>query len=166
MAGKPLRCLSQAGDTIELIFSGEYEHRIDPQGRVSVPARFRPAFENGIVLSRAYERCLVIYTPEEFTVVAGEIRKQPQTSADARRLARITFSGAYELALDRHGRFLVPQPLREYAGLEDDVVIIGTGRFLEVWSRAAWTEERSALDEDAVEIAERAGRPAGGEASG
>lgn len=139
-----------------MIFAGEYEHRIDRQGRVSVPARFRPAFEKGIVLSRAYDRCVMVYTPEEFAEVAGEIKKQPPTRADARRLARLTFSGAYELEMDRHGRVLVPPPLRQYAGLEQDVVIVGTGRFLEIWSREAWDGERASLDEDAPEIAERA----------
>jgi MraZ protein len=132
---------------IGLIFAGEYEHRIDPQGRVSIPARFRPAFEKGIVLSRAYDRCVVVYTSEEFAEVAGEIRKQSATRVDARRLARLTFSGAYELELDRHGRVLIPPALREYAGLGEDVVIAGTGRFLEIWSRKAWLEERAELDE-------------------
>ena len=148
-----------------MIFAGEYEHRLDPQGRMSVPARFRPAFEKGIVLSRAYDRCLMGYTPEEFAEVAGEIKKQPATRADARRLARLTFAGAYELELDRHGRVLIPPPLREYAGFKQDVVIVGTGRFIEIWSRKSWLEERASLDEDAAEIAERAGDTVGGEAA-
>ncbi len=146
-----------AGTAIGLIFAGEYQHRLDPQGRVSIPARFRPAFEKGIVLSRAYDRCVMVYTPEEFASVAGEIKKQPATRSDARRLARLTFSGAYELVLDRHGRVLIPEPLRGYAALEIDVVIAGTGRFIEIWAKDAWEAERGALDEEASEIAERAG---------
>ena len=149
------------GRASRLIFAGEYEHRIDPQGRVSIPARFRPAFEKGIVLSRAYDRCVMVYTPEEFAEVAGEIKKHPPTRSDARRLARLTFSGAYELGLDRHGRVLVPPALREYAALDENIVIVGTGRFLEIWSREAWQAERGALDEEAADIAERAPAPAG-----
>ena len=142
-----------------MIFAGEYEYRIDPQGRTSVPARFRPAFETGIVLSRGYDRCLMVYTTEGFTRLAGEIGRQSATRSDARKLGRLTFAGAYELALDRHGRVLVPGPLREYAGLDEAVVFIGVGRFLEIWSREAWDEERSSLDDEAAEIAERAGEP-------
>ena len=108
----------------------------------------------------------MVYTPEEFAEVAGEIKKQPPTRADARRLARLTFSGAYELEMDRHGRVLVPPPLRQYAGLERDVVIVGTGRFLEIWSREAWDGERASLDEDAPEIAERAAETIGDREAG
>ncbi|MEX0762699.1 MAG: division/cell wall cluster transcriptional repressor MraZ [Dehalococcoidia bacterium] len=139
-----------------LIFAGEFEHRIDPQGRVSIPARFRSAFEDGIVLSRAYDRCVMVYTTEEWENVAADIAKQPQTRADARRLARLTFSGAYPQALDRHGRVLLPPALRQYADLGENVVIVGTGRFMEIWAQELWSEERQSLDADATDIAERA----------
>ncbi len=143
-----------------MIFSGEYECRADPQGRVSVPARFRPAFEAGIVLSKAYDRCLMVYTTSEFEVAAEEVLKGPRTRTGSRRLARLTFAGAHELALDRHGRLLVPTPLREYAGLGEQVVIVGTGKTLEIWSKELWSDERTILDDESAEIAERAGVPA------
>ncbi len=142
-----------------MIFAGEFEHRIDPQGRVSIPARFQPAFAEGIVLSKAYDRCLVAYTDDEWERVAASIATQPQNLAGSRRLARLTFSGSYPSSLDRHGRVLIPPPLREYAGLGDDVVIIGTGRFLEIWDSAAWQDEKQALDSEAAEIAEHAPAP-------
>ena len=139
-----------------MIFAGEYEHRIDPQGRVAIPARFKMAFIDGIVLSRAYDNCVVIYTPEEWDRAASEISQQPSTSASARKLARLTFSGAFAGTLDRSGRVVVPVQLREYAGLGEDVVIVGTGRFIEIWSAAAWAEERRVLDSEATDIAEAA----------
>ena len=137
-----------------MIFAGEYEHRIDPQGRVAIPARFKMAFVDGIVLGRAYDNCVVVYTPEEWERAASDIAQQPATSATARKLARLTFSGAFSGSLDRSGRVVVPAQLREYAGLGEDVVIVGTGRFIEIWSAAAWAEERRTLDSDASEIAE------------
>ena len=139
-----------------MIFAGEYEHRIDPQGRVSIPARFKLAFIDGIVLGRAYDNCVVVYTPEEWERAATDISQQPATSASARKLARLTFSGAFTGTLDRNGRVVVPVQLREYAGLGEDVVIVGTGRFIEIWSAAAWAEERRMLVTEATDIAEDA----------
>jgi MraZ protein len=139
-----------------MIFAGEYEHRIDPQGRVAIPARFKMAFIDGIVLGRAYDNCVVAYTPEEWERAASDISQQPSTSASARKLARLTFSGAFVGTLDRSGRVVVPVQLREYAGLGEDVIIVGTGRFIEIWSAAAWAEERRTLDTEAADIAEAA----------
>jgi MraZ protein len=139
-----------------VIFAGEYEHRIDPQGRVAIPARFKMAFADGIVLGRAYDNCVVAYTPEEWERAASDIAQQPNTSSGARKLARLTFSGAYVGTLDRNGRVVIPMQLREYAGLGDDVIIVGTGRFIEIWSEAAWAEERRTLETEAADIAERA----------
>lgn len=139
-----------------LIFAGEYEHRIDPQNRVAIPARFKQAFLEGIVLGRAYDNCVVVYTPEEWERAASDIAQQPATSANARKLARLTFSGAYAGNLDRSGRVVIPQQLREYAGLGDNVVIVGTGRFMEIWSIDAWEHERRSLDTEAADIAESA----------
>jgi MraZ protein len=139
-----------------MIFAGEYEHRIDPQGRVAIPARFKMAFIDGIVLGRAYDNCVVVYTPEEWERAASDIAQQPNTSASARKLARLTFSGAFTGTLDRSGRVVVPAQLREYAGLGEDVIIVGTGRFIEIWSATAWAEERRTLDTEASDIAEAA----------
>lgn len=141
---------------MQVIFAGEYEHRIDPQGRVAIPARFKMAFLDGIVLGRAYDNCVVVYTPEEWERAASDIAQQPNTSSSARKLARLTFSGAYVGTLDRSGRVVIPVQLREYAGLGEDVIIVGTGRFIEIWSTGAWSEERQTLDTEATEIAEHA----------
>lgn len=139
-----------------MIFAGEYEHRIDPQGRVAIPSRFKLAFIDGIVLGRAYDNCVVVYTPEEWERAATDLAQQSNTAANARKLARLTFSGAYAGTLDRAGRVVVPIQLREYAGLGEDVVIVGTGRFIEIWSATAWAEERRTLDTEAADIAESA----------
>jgi len=146
-----------------MIFAGEFEHRVDAQGRVSIPARFRPAFADGIILSRAYDRCVVAYTPEEWEKVAADIAARPMTQGAARKLARLTFSGAYPATLDRQGRVLLPPALRQYAGLGEEVVLAGTGRVLEIWSKGFWERERQSLDDTAAQIAERAADPRKGE---
>ena len=139
-----------------MIFAGEYEHRIDPQSRVAIPARFRIAFINGIILGRAYDKCIVVYTPKEWERAASDIARQRSTSASARKLARLTFSGAFAGKLDRNGRIVIPSQLREYAGLGEDVIIVGTGRFIEIWSTDTWARERTSLISQASEIAESA----------
>lgn len=139
-----------------MIFAGEFEHRIDPQGRISIPARFRSAFEDGIVLGKAYDRCVLIYTPDEWQRAADALASQPATLGASRRLNRLHFSGAYPSQLDRSGRVLLPPQLREYAGLGENVVLVGTGRFFEIWDRSAWEQERELLDAQAADIAEAA----------
>ena len=139
-----------------LIFSGEFDHRIDSQGRIAIPARFRAAFASGIVLTRGYDQCIVAHTPDQWQRVAEEMALRPTTQANARRLARLTFSGAYPAELDRQGRVLIPGSLRQYAGIGEEAVIVGAGTFLEIWSGERWAVERRALDEEAGQIAERA----------
>lgn len=149
-----------------MIFAGEFEHRIDPQGRISIPARFRPAYEDGIVLSKAYDPCVIVYTQEEWQAVAASLANQPANIGASRRLNRLTFSGAYPSQLDRSGRVLIPPQLREYAGLGENIVLIGTGRFFEIWDRSAWEQERELLDAQASEIAEAAGSRPSPDATG
>jgi MraZ protein len=146
----------------QLIFAGEFEHRIDPQGRISIPARYRPVFEDGIVLSKAYDRCVFVYTSEEWEKVAAQVAEQPTNLAAARRFARLTFSGAYPSQLDRSGRVLIPPQLRQYAGLGENIVLVGAGKVFEIWDRAAWQQEIEALDTQAMDIAESAPGPGGG----
>ena len=118
-----------------------------------------------MVLSKAYDRCILVYTPGEWESVASEMALQPANIAAARRLNRLTFSGAYPSQLDRSGRVLLPPQLRQYAGLGEEVVLVGTGRFIEIWDRAAWHQERETLDAEASDIAETA-PGAGRETSG
>lgn len=145
-----------------MIFSGEYEHRIDSQGRIAIPVRFRAAFADGVVLARGYDACITAYPITEWNRLSESLNSLQGTSADARRLFRVTFGGAYPTELDRQGRVLVPAGLRQYAGIGDAVITVGTGRYLEIWSAERWTAERDALDEQAAEIAERTSRSAGG----
>lgn len=139
-----------------MIFSGEFDHRIDSQGRVAVPARFRAAFADGIVLSRGYDPCIVAYSPEEWQRLASQITSQPTTQANARRLARLTFAGAYPAELDRQGRVVIPGSLRTYAGISDAAVVVGVGRSVEIWSAERWAQEQLELNAQAVNIAEQA----------
>ena len=92
-------------------FLGEHEHRVDPQGRISIPARFREAFKAGFVLTKSPDKCIEIYTPSEWQSRAQEVMRGSINQIKNRRMRRINFSGAYQIEPDRQGRFQLPQTL-------------------------------------------------------
>ena len=136
------------------IFSGEFDHRVDSQGRVAIPAKFRAAFANGIVLTRGYDPCIVAHTPDKWELFAADVAALPPTQARIRKLARLTFSGAYPADPDRQGRVVIPGPLREYAGISEEAVLVGVGTNMEIWAIDRWDNERANLDKHASQIAE------------
>ena len=137
-----------------LTFFGEQEHRVDPQGRISLPTRFRDAFKGGIVLTRGYDRCIYVYTPGQWDTFASQVASLALNRAKNRRMRRMSFSAAYNLETDRQGRVLLPAFLRQYARIGEEVVIAGMGDFLEIWDKEAWLQESELLDDEASLIAE------------
>jgi MraZ protein len=136
------------------MFLGEFVHSLDDKGRLAIPARFRPALEAGLYLTRGLDPCLTIWDSESWQRMAEQVQGLNPWQADARRLQRHFFSGAVEAQPDKLGRILIPQYLRTYAGLEDEVVVVGLADRVEVWSRAAWENERSAAEDASAELAE------------
>ena len=127
---------------------------MDPQGRISLPARYREAFRGGIVLTRGYDRCIAVYTPSRWEAFASDMANRPMSRAKNRRMRRVTFTSAYQLEADRQGRVLLPSSLRSYAEIGDEVVIAGMGDYFEIWSKEAWLRESEALEEEAWYLAE------------
>ncbi|MCK4792757.1 MAG: division/cell wall cluster transcriptional repressor MraZ [Desulfobacteraceae bacterium] len=136
------------------MFLGEYELRIDHKGRVAIPAKFRDAFRAGLVLSRGFDKCLIVYTMAEWEIVADELVSLPVTQLNPRRIARFTFSGAFDLEPDRQGRIILPPALRQYADIDDEVVMVGSYSHLQIWAREHWSAEKQFMAEHAAEIAE------------
>jgi MraZ protein len=148
-----------------LLFLGEFEHSIDDKNRLAVPARFRAALEDGLVMTRGVDRCLVIWDTQSWHAQAERVRGLNAWQADARRMQRHFFSGAVPAQPDKLGRVVIPQFLRAYAQLETDVVVVGLADRIEVWSRPEWQRERSDAERDSAELAEhlsRPGAPSGG----
>ncbi len=133
---------------------GEYELRIDYKGRVAIPARFREEFRGGLVLSRGFDKCLSAYTMTEWGKVAERLVALPLTQLNTRRISRFTFSGAFDLELDRQGRVIIPPTLRQYAEINDEVVVAGAYSHLQLWAKELWTAEKEFMSEHAAEIAE------------
>jgi MraZ protein len=137
-----------------LLFLGEFEHSIDDKGRLAIPARFRPALDDGLFITRGLDRCLVIWDGDSWRAMAERVRDLNPWQADARRMQRHFFSGAVQAQPDKLGRVVIPQYLRAYAGLETDVIVVGLADRVEVWARAEWERERSQAERDSADLAE------------
>jgi len=145
-----------------LFFTGEYDHKIDSQGRVAIPAKFRTAFKTGIVLAEGIESCIDAYTTDAWESVVDEISSRPSTNSN-RMLARARFGRAYSADLDSQGRVVIPASLREYAEIADTAVVVGIGRNLELWNQDQWqqiiADARTQAADNAERLAEMATRP-------
>jgi MraZ protein len=121
---------------------GTFEGRMDGQGRVVIPQRFRASVQSGMVLGSGMDGCIDAYPPAEFEKVRARANQFSQLNRNAREFRRHTFRGAYTATLDRQGRVVIPPSLRQYAGVSEDVVIIGMDSYFEVWSLERWEEEQ------------------------
>ena len=134
-------------------FLGEHGVRLDDKGRLFLPSRWRPEFTEGLVITKGQERCLYVFTEQEFRVASDAIDSAPITSRRDRTYSRFFHASAFDQKPDRQGRVLVPATLREYASLDRDCTILGLKRRLEIWDTAAWqafqdAEEASYADRD------------------
>lgn len=136
------------------MFLGTYEPKLDDKGRVILPAKFRDQLAEGLVLTRGQERCLYVFSMAEFQRMFDELRKAPTTSKQARDYMRVLLSGASDEKPDRQGRITVPTPLRNYAHLDRDLVVIGAGTRAEIWDRQAWETYLAAQEDQFADQAE------------
>jgi MraZ protein len=119
-------------------FLGTYTPRLDDKGRLILPAKFRPQFAPGLVMTRGQERCLFLLPLDEFRRMHERLSTAPITSKQARDYLRVFLSGASDEQPDKQGRISIPPMLRRYAGLDRDVAVIGAGTRVEIWDLAAW----------------------------
>ena len=139
------------------MFIGEYQHTLDDKGRLAVPVKFRNDLDKGIVITRELDHCLSLYSIDEWERRAVELSKIKTVQADPRSFVRSQLSGAMDLKLDSQGRAVVPDYLRNYAGIKRDVVVTGLYNHLEIWDKAAWEGYRANFEKMGDEIAERIG---------
>ena len=132
------------------MFMGEYNHTIDAKGRLIIPSKFRELLGEEFVLTRGLDGCLYIYPMDEWESFEMKLRSLPLTNKNARTFSRFFVAGATTCELDRQGRILVPQTLREFAGLEKDVVLTGNLNRIEVWSKEKWNEICDYDDMDSI----------------
>lgn len=136
------------------MFMGEYRHNIDEKGRIIVPAKFREGLGESFVLTRGLDKCLFVYSMEEWEILENKLKNLPLTKKDARSFTRFFFSGAVECEVDKQGRINIPQTLRSYSVLSKECVVIGVANRIEVWSKEIWEDYITESENSFVEIAE------------
>ncbi|MBI4982722.1 MAG: division/cell wall cluster transcriptional repressor MraZ [Candidatus Omnitrophica bacterium] len=141
------------------MFYGEYAHSVDRKGRLIFPARFREAakahFIEKFFVTRGLDKCLFVFSEEEWRSQEAKFKALSFTKQQARAFNRFLFSGAVEIIPDKQGRILLPQYLKEHAGIKKDVVLVGVSNRIEIWAKDKWNEFYSSSQQSFEEIAEK-----------
>ncbi len=136
------------------MFLGEFEYKIDDKGRIPIPPRFRRELKDGVMVMPGIEKCVVVYPPAVWKKTAASLPTSAVARSKMRRLNRVFFATAFNLYIDGQGRIALPPPLRTYANIDDDVVVVGTNTYIELWNKEQWEEEKAISQEQAWQIIE------------
>jgi len=136
------------------VFLGEHQHTIDPKGRIVLPRRFRDDLAKGCFITKGQDRCLFVFTPEQWEQEVERIRSLPRTDRRLRNYSRVFFAGASDQKLDKQGRIQIPASLRDYADLDKEVLVVGVGERVEIWNADTWQEVTSDADAEYSDIEE------------
>jgi MraZ protein len=129
------------------MFLGQYQHNLDEKGRLMIPARYRELLAAGAFIMQGFDRCLMVMTDIHFKEVYERINAMNLADPNTRLLRRLILSTAYPIEIDKVGRILVPQTLRQFNGLESEAIVAGQGEYFEVWNPADWNEQIDQLQD-------------------
>lgn len=131
------------------MFLGDFEYKLDEKGRFPLPPRFRGQLKDGLVALPGVERCVVIFPLAEWHKIAQALTSHSGLNkSKQRRLSRALFGGAAYIQMDGQGRITLPPQLRDYAGIQDEVTVVGLNTYIEIWDTALWQEEKSISQEE------------------
>lgn len=136
---------------------GEYQHNLDPKGRMAIPAKFRENLSAGAIITRGLDSCLFVFTTKEWQLLAEKLVSLPLAQANSRAFVRLMLAGATDVELDAQGRVLIPDYLRKYAGLKKQVVVAGLYNRIEIWDAENWERYKQKTEGASEEIAEKLG---------
>ena len=136
---------------------GQYKHTIDNKKRLALPAKFRGELGDKVIITKGIEKCLVIYTQKEWEVFSGKLGNLSLAQPEARSFTRSILASAMEVVLDKLGRILVPDYLKNYGGLKKDVVICGLSNRLEIWDSEKWDVYNKEAEKGIEEIVSKLG---------
>ena len=139
------------------MFIGEFNHSIDVKGRLAVPIKFRSKLSDGAVVTRGLDNCLWVYPKQEWIKLAEKLAALPISQSDARAFARLMLAGAFDLELDKQGRIVLPNYLRQYASLKNKSVVAGLYNRFEIWDSELWARYKKGTEENSSSIAEHLG---------
>lgn len=140
------------------MFIGEYQHSIDLKKRLAVPSKFRAELKSRVVVTRGLDKCLFVYPIKAWEELANKLGTLPVGESGTRSFIRLMLAGAVDVDVDKQGRILIPDYLKEYAMLKKDVVIAGLYNRLEVWDEHKWSEYKKNAEKNTDEIAEQLGK--------
>ena len=136
------------------MFIGQFEHAIDEKNRLAIPVKFRRAISGGAVITKGLDGCLFLFTSEKFKKMAQSIGELPLTKSSARVYARLILAGASDVEFDKQGRVILPQYLRDYAGLTHVSIVVGVYDRIEIWDKSKWGKTVEKLDSKVGKITE------------
>ena len=137
------------------MFRGEFQHSLDTKGRVIVPSQFRESLGDEFIMTKGLDNSLFLYSADEWANFEDKLKELPLANKDARAFVRFFMAGASECAIDKQGRTLIPQSLRDYADLKKDIVLIGVLSRVEIWDKERWLEYSTDDNLNADALAEK-----------
>lgn len=137
------------------MFIGEFQHNLDSKGRIAVPAKFRAKLSGGVIITRGLDHCLFIFSSKEWEALAQKLISLPLAQANSRAFVRLMLAGAMDGELDKQGRILIPDYLREYANLKKQIIIAGLYNRIEIWDSEDWKQYKTKTESQSDEIAEK-----------
>ncbi|OYN88340.1 division/cell wall cluster transcriptional repressor MraZ [Parenemella sanctibonifatiensis] len=136
------------------MFLGTHTPKLDEKGRFFLPAKYRDELADGLVVTRAQDRCLAIYPRQTFVEMTMSMRNAPATVKQVRDFQRMLAAGASDETPDKQGRMTIPPQLRRYAGLDKEIVVVGAINRIEVWDAEAWEAYSEAQESDFADMNE------------
>jgi len=137
------------------MFIGEYAHNLDEKGRLAIPVKFRRDLSKGAVVTRGLDNCLFLYTKTEWEKLAEKLSVLPISQSNSRAFSRLMLAGAMEVEIDKQGRVVLPEYLREFAGLKKNIVLAGLYNRAEIWDEEKWKTYKTQTETNSNEIAEK-----------
>ena len=144
-------------DCSEPMFIGEYKHSLDDKGRIAIPSKFRKQLAKGAVVTRGLDTSLFLFPKEEWDKLAEKLASLPLGQSNSRAFARLMLAGAMDVSLDKQGRVVLPEYLREYAGIKKNLILAGLYNRLELWDEERWETYKKKVEGDADSVAEQLG---------
>ena len=132
------------------MFTGQTRHNLDNKGRLTIPSRYRDLLEQGAYVTQGFDTNLMIWTLTAFETISKSVNRMSITDPNSRLLRRLIFANGEKVEVDRAGRILIPQYLRQFAGLDGEVVIVGVGDYFEIWSPDMWSQQMAQLQDSSA----------------
>jgi MraZ protein len=136
---------------------GEYHTQIGDKNRIALPKKLREQLEGKVIITRGYEKCLILVDNRRWETVINEIDKRPLLALNVRDTKRFLLGGATEIEYDSQGRFVIPESLKTFADIAEKIVFLGIGQWIEIWSEEKWNSKLEDLSSKVADIAERLG---------